>query len=68
MACRRIGKALDAPARAFRERPLAGDYPYVWLDATYLKVRQNHRVVSMAAVAIEEQLRLTAPLHLEPIH
>ena len=46
----RICKALDAPVRAFRERPLEGDYPYVWLDATYLKVRQNHRVVSMAAV------------------
>lgn len=46
----RICKALDEPVKAFRERPLEGDYPYVWLDATYLKVRQNHRVVSMAAV------------------
>jgi putative transposase len=36
--------------RAFRERALEGDYPYLWLDATYLKVRQNHRIVSMAAV------------------
>ncbi len=52
MACRRIGKALDEPVRAFRGRPLAGDYPYVWLDATYLKVRQNHRVVSMAGVVV----------------
>jgi len=46
----RICKALDEPVRAFRERPLSGDYPYVWLDATYLKVRQNHHIVSMAAV------------------
>lgn len=46
----RICKELDEPVRAFRERPLEGDYPYVWLDATYLKVRQNHRIVSMAAV------------------
>jgi len=29
---------------------LEGEYPYLWVDATYLKVRQNHRVVSMAAV------------------
>lgn len=46
----RICKALDEPVRAFRERKLTGEYPYVWLDATYLKVRQNHQVVSMAAV------------------
>ena len=46
----RICKALDEPVKAFRERPLSGDYPYVWLDATYLKVRQNHHIVSMAAV------------------
>jgi len=46
----RICQALDEPVKAFRERPLEGDYPYVWLDATYLKVRQNHRVVSMAVV------------------
>ena len=46
----RICKALDESVQTFRERPLEGDYPYVWLDATYLKVRQNHRVVSMAVV------------------
>ena len=32
----RICKALDGPVRAFRERALEGEYPYVWLDATYL--------------------------------
>jgi transposase-like protein len=46
----RICKALDEPVRAFRERPLEGDYPYLWLDATYVKMRQNHRIVSMALV------------------
>lgn len=51
-AVSRVCQALDAPVQAFRERPLAGDYPYVWLDATYLKVRQNHRVVSMAGVPL----------------
>jgi transposase-like protein len=46
----RICKALDEVVEAFRNRPLEGEYPYVWLDALYPKVRQNHRVVSMALV------------------
>jgi len=46
----RICKDLDEVVQAFRERPLKGNYPYLWLDATYLKVRENHRVVSMAQV------------------
>jgi len=47
----RICAALDAEVEAFRNRPLIGErYPYVWLDATYVKVRENHRVVSMAAL------------------
>ncbi len=38
-------------SQAFRARSLAGEpYPYVWLDATYLKVREAGRVVSMAAL------------------
>ncbi len=35
---------------AFRTRPLSGDYPYLMLDATFEKVRENGRVVSMAVV------------------
>ncbi len=47
----RICAALDAEAEAFRNRPLTDcAYPYVWLDATYLKVREQGRVVSMAAL------------------
>ena len=46
----RICKELDEGVNAFRNRPLDSDYPYLWLDALYLKVRQNHRVVSMAVV------------------
>jgi transposase-like protein len=47
----RICAALDTEVRAFRSRPL-GELacPYLWLDATYLKVRENGRVVSMAAL------------------
>ena len=46
----RINKSLDELVKDFRQRPLEEDYPYVWLDALYLKVRQNHRVVSLALV------------------
>lgn len=46
----RICKEFDHIVEQFRNRPLQGLYPYVWLDAMYLKVRQNHRVVNMAMV------------------
>jgi putative transposase len=47
----RVCAALDAEVAAFRARSLAGEaYPYLWLDATYLKVREGGRVVSMAAL------------------
>ena len=49
-AVSRICQELDEAVGAFRGRPLQGEYPYVWLDATYLKVRQNHHIVSMAVV------------------
>ena len=46
----RICKELDEVVESFRNRPLEGTYPFVWLDALYLKVRQNHRIVSQALV------------------
>lgn len=46
----RMCKELDAVVEPFRQRALEGLYPYVWLDALYLKVRQNHRIVNMALV------------------
>ena len=47
----RICAALDTEVEAFRARSLAElACPYVWLDATYLKVREAGRVVSMAAL------------------
>jgi len=47
----RICAALDAEVETFRSRPLAGEaYPYLWLDATYVKVREAGRVTSMAAL------------------
>jgi transposase-like protein len=46
----RLCQALDTEVERFRTRPLDGPYPVCWLDATFLKVRQEHRVVSMAVV------------------
>ncbi|GAB4450648.1 MAG: IS256 family transposase [Chloroflexi bacterium OHK40] len=49
-AVSRICQSLDEVVTAFCTRPLEGNYPYLWLDALYLKVRQNERIVSMAVV------------------
>lgn len=46
----RICKELDAVVEQFRNRLLEDAYPYLWLDALFLKVRQNGRVVSLAVV------------------
>jgi putative transposase len=46
----RLCAALDAEVERFRTRPLTAAYPYLWLDATFVKVRQEGRVVSQAVV------------------
>src|SRR5690606_22260962 len=46
----RICAELDAEMARFRDRPLEGRYPYVWLDAKAVKAREDGRVVSQAAV------------------
>jgi putative transposase len=46
----RICKELDEVVQAFKSRPLEGEFPYVWLDATFPKVREGGRVQSMAFV------------------
>jgi len=47
----RVCAALDSEVAAFRTRSLSGErYPYLWLDATYVKVREAGRVVSMAVL------------------
>ena len=45
-----ICRALDEHVEAFRTRPLEGAYPYLWLDAKHVKVRDRGRVVSKAVV------------------
>ncbi len=36
--------------KAFLERPIEGDWPYLWIDATYLKVRRGGRIVAVAVI------------------
>jgi len=43
----RLGEEIDAKVKAFWERPPEGDEPYLWIDATHVKVRRNGRVVSV---------------------
>lgn len=45
----KLCKDIDDRVNAFLKRPLAGDWP-IWLDATYLKVREGGRIVSVAAI------------------
>ena len=46
----RLCAEIDVGVKAFLDRPLEGDWPYLWLDATYVKVRQNGRIVSVAVI------------------
>ena len=51
----RLCEDIDERVKTFLGRPIEGDWPYLWLDATYVKVRQNGRIVSVAvtiAVAV----------------
>ena len=56
----RLCGEIDDKIHGFLDRPLEGDWPYLWLDATYVKVRQTGRIVSVAvtvAVAVNDQGR-----------
>jgi putative transposase len=46
----KLCKDIDDRVNAFLDRPLAGDWPYLWLDATYLKQREGGRIVDVAAI------------------
>jgi putative transposase len=44
----RLCAEIDERVRSFLERPIEGDWPYLWIDATYVKVREAGRIVSVA--------------------
>jgi putative transposase len=46
----KLCKDIDERVGAFLDRPIDGEWPYLWLDATYLKVRDGGRIVSVAAI------------------
>ena len=46
----KLCKDIDERVHAFLDRPLVGEWPYLWLDATYLKQREGGRIVSVAAI------------------
>lgn len=46
----RIAAELDSDVTEFRTRPISGSYPYLWLDAIYIKARERTRVVSKAVL------------------
>ncbi len=46
----RLCGEIDGKVAAFLDRPLEGEWPYLWLDATYVKVREQGRIVSVAAI------------------
>ena len=46
----RLCEEVDEKVKAFLCRPIEGDWPYLWIDATYLKVRQSGRIVSVAVI------------------
>lgn len=45
----RLCEEINDKVKAFLERPVEGDWPYFWIDATYLKVRRDGRIVSAGA-------------------
>ena len=46
----RLCEEIDERVQTFLQRPLEGDWPYLWIDATYVKTRQAGRVVSVAVI------------------
>ena len=46
----RLCEEIDERVNAFLDRPIEGDWPYLWIDATYVKVRQAGRIVPVAVI------------------
>ena len=46
----RLCTEIDERVKAFLDRPIAGEWPYLWIDATYVKMREGGTVVSVAVI------------------
>lgn len=46
----RLCEEIDERVHAFLDRPIEGDWPYLWIDATYVKTQQAGRIVSVAVI------------------
>ena len=46
----RLCGEIDERVQAFLTRPIEGEWPYIWLDATYVKARRGHHIVSVAVI------------------
>jgi transposase-like protein len=46
----RLCGEIDERVQTFLSRPIEGDWPYIWLDATYVKARRDHHIVSVAVI------------------
>src|ERR671933_95529 len=66
----KLCRDIDERVNAFLDRPLEGEWPYLWLDATYLRQREGGRIVSVAAIlavaANTEGRREIVGLHIGP--
>jgi putative transposase len=66
----KLCKDIDERVNAFLDRPLSGEWPYLWLDATYLKQREGGRIADVAAIiavaANSEGKREIVGLHIGP--
>src|ERR687893_2594021 len=66
----KLCRDIDERVTAFLDRPLQGEWPYLWLDATYLRQREGGRIVSVAAIIAvacdAEGRRRIVGLHIGP--
>ena len=46
----RLCAEIDEGVQTFLNRPIEGEWPYVWLDATYVRARRDHHIVSVAVI------------------
>src|SRR6476661_2892507 len=46
----RLCAEIDERVQTFLRRPIEGEWPYLWLDATYVKARRDHHIVSVAVI------------------